>query len=246
MESSPNEVLRFWFEDCRPHQWFQRNSDFDALVFKRFGELTSSALNGDLNHWNKNPTSALALVLILDQFCRQLWRNQPTAFAGDRQALHLTHRALAEGWIACEPQRVRRQFWLMPMLHSEQLQVVTEAVSLLERWSDPATVAVAIRKKDLLLQFGRYPQRNAALGRLSTAREMTFLQNRQSPGKTNPSKQQFCERCLLSGPTFYRVKTAALPKWILVCPSCWSQLHKQDGYSYGGTRKANRRARQGR
>jgi uncharacterized protein (DUF924 family) len=244
MQTNPNAVLRFWFHDCRPHQWFRRNADFDAVVWKRFGKLTASALKSELSHWEQNATGALALVLMTDQFTRQLWRDEPRAFAGDAQALSLTQKAVAEGWIAQEPAQVRRQFWLMPMLHSEELEVIVDAISFLERWSDPATVAVACRNKTLIQRFGRYPQRNAALGRPSTHEELRFLEDWNSRAKQKRCLSHACDQCSKQGPIQYRVKTAAQPNWRFACPSCLNNLQHQPGYQYGGTRKANRRKRQ--
>ena len=246
METRPNAVLRFWFQECRPHQWFRRNADFDAVVLDRFGKLTSSALNGELSHWEQSSSNALSLVLMMDQFTRQIWRNEPRAFAGDAYALRLTHKAIAEGWLAAEPERVRRQFWLMPMLHSEELEVILDAISFMERWSDPATVAVACRNKTLIQRYGRYPQRNAALGRASTHEELTFLKHWHSPGKHKRTQSLACDQCSSHGPIHHRVKTAAQPSWQFACPSCWNKLQLQPGYQYGGTRKANRRERQRR
>jgi uncharacterized protein (DUF924 family) len=246
METSPKAVLHFWFQDCRPHQWFRSNAEFDQVVLDRFGKITSSALKGELTHWEKDATSALALVLMMDQFTRQIWRHEPRAFAGDAYALRLTRKAIAEGWIAEEPERVRRQFWLMPMLHSEDLAVIQEAITHLERWSDPATVAVASRNKNLIQRFGRYPQRNAALGRASSNEELKFLKDWQSRGKRKRSQSHACDQCSSHGPIHYRVKTAAQPHWQLACPSCWNKLQNHPGYQYGGTRKANRRDRQRR
>ena len=246
METRPNAVLRFWFQECRPHQWFRRNAGFDAMVLERFGKLTSSALNGELSHWEQSSSSALALVLMMDQFTRQIWRHEPRAFSGDAYALWLTRKAIAEGWLAAEPERVRRQFWLMPMLHSEELGVILDAISFMERWSDPATVAVACRNKTLIQRYGRYPQRNAALGRVSTQEELTFLKDWHSPGKHKRTQSLACDQCSSHGPIHYRVKTAAQPSWQFACPNCWNKLHHQPGYQYGGTRKANLRERQRR
>ena len=246
METRPNAVLRFWFQECRPHQWFRRNAGFDAMVLERFGKLTSSALNGELSHWEQSSSSALALVLMMDQFTRQIWRHEPRAFAGDAYALWLTRKAIAEGWLAAEPERVRRQFWLMPMLHSEELGVILDAISFMERWSDPATVAVACRNKTLIQRYGRYPQRNAALGRASTQEELKFLKDCHSRGKNKRTQSLACDQCSSHGPIHYRVKTAAQPSWQFACPNCWNKLHHQPGYQYGGTRKANRRERQRR
>ena len=82
-----DDVLHFWFQQCRPWQWFCRRDSFDALVSDRFGALVERALAGDLHEWADRPSSALALVLLLDQFSRQIWRGQARAFSGDQQAL---------------------------------------------------------------------------------------------------------------------------------------------------------------
>ncbi|MFZ9974301.1 MAG: DUF924 family protein [Vulcanococcus sp.] len=231
-------VVQFWFTSCKPRQWFRRSNAFDALIRERFGGLTEAAAAGGLCSWESEPTSALALVLLLDQFSRQIWRDQARAFNGDARALGLSQRALELGWIAAEPERVRRQFWLMPQLHSERLEVVEASLGLFERFSDPATTAVARRHADLLRRFGRYPHRNAALGRRSTPEELAFLQPPPEPGATFR-----CDGCQASGPIHYRVSTASAPDWQLVCPQCWTSLRAQPGYRYGGTRKANRRQR---
>ena len=227
-------VLRFWFEDCRPRQWFQQSDAFDGEVRSRFGPLTMEALAGQLTAWGEEPDSGLALVLLLDQFSRQLYRDQPEAFSGDAAALALSRQALTCGWLSDETSRPRRQFWLMPFLHSETLADLEEGIPLLERFSDPATAAVARRNRELLLRFGRYPHRNAALGRLSTAEEESYLLTRHLPQ---------CDCCGRAGPLHYRVRSDARPEWRLACPECWEPISRQPGYRYGGTRKANRRQR---
>ena len=216
------------------------------MLSERFKRHTTSALNGDLRHWEENATSALALVLTLDQFTRQIWRGEPRAFGGDAEALRISHQALAQGWLAAEPERVRRQFWLMPLLHSEELEVLVDGISMLEQWSDPDTVAVARRNKELIQRFGRYPQRNAALGRSSTPEELKFLNDRHSRSIPKRSQSFVCDQCAMEGTMHYRIKTAAEPDWQFACPSCWNKLQHQPGFQYGGTRKANRRQRQRR
>ena len=171
-----DDVLHFWFQQCRPWQWFRRRDSFDALVRDRFGALVERALAGDLQEWADRPCSALALVLLLDQFSRQIWRGQARAFSGDRQALAVALMGLQQGWVAAEPQRPRRQFWLMPLLHSEEEGVVAKAIPLLEQWADAATADVARRNLMQLQRFSRYPQRNAALGRSSSRAEVLFLE----------------------------------------------------------------------
>lgn len=231
-------VLQFWFVACRPRQWFRQSLSFDALVQERFGELTAEAVAGGLKNWEAHPHSALALVLLLDQFSRQVWRDQAQAFSGDARALALSQRALELGWIDAEPTRVRRQFWLMPHLHSESLAVVEASIPLFERYSDAATAAVARRHADWLRRFGRYPHRNAALGRVSTAEEEALLLQRSAVAEAFR-----CDRCRSTGPIQYRVRSDLEPQWQLVCPQCWPALREQPGYRYGGTRKANRRQR---
>lgn len=231
-------VLNFWFNESKPRQWFRRSDAFDAVVRHRFGALAEQACTGGLGSWEAEPESALALVLVLDQFSRQIWRDQARAFSGDARALALSQRAVELGWIEAEPVRVRRQFWLMPQLHSECLEVVEASVALFDRYSDPATTAIARRHADLLRRFGRYPHRNLALGRRSTPPELELLQPPAAPAET-----MCCERCQAHGPIHYRVSTALDPQWQLVCPQCWPSLRAQPGYRYGGTRKANRRRR---
>ena len=174
-----DDVLEFWFQQCGPLQWFRRRDSFDELVRQRFRESVERALAEDLNHWSCAPSSGLALVLLLDQFPRQIWRGEAKAFAGDPQALQLSLEALERGWIAAESQRPRRQFWLMPLLHSEDISVVAQAIPLLEHFADAATADVARRHLLQLQRFGRYPHRNAALGRVSSPEEVLLMQQSQ-------------------------------------------------------------------
>ena len=176
---SADDVLGFWFQQCRPWQWFRRRDAFDALVCDRFGDVVEQGLDGDLQDWADNPSGGLALVLLLDQFSRQIWRGEARAFSGDRQALAVARKGLRQGWVAAEPQRPRRQFWLMPLLHSEDISVVAKAIPLLEQFSDAATADVARRHLLQLQRFGRYPHRNAALGRVSSPEEVVFMQQSQ-------------------------------------------------------------------
>ena len=173
------EVLAFWFVETRPRQWFGKDAAFDALVRERFLGLTRHALTGDLDAWSAAATGGLALVLLLDQFPRQIWRDTAMAFAGDPQALPLSLQAVERGWLEAEPEQARRQFWLMPLMHSEDLAVQEAALPLFERFSDSRTADFARRHRDVIARFGRFPHRNALLGRVSSAEELSFL---QTPG----------------------------------------------------------------
>jgi uncharacterized protein (DUF924 family) len=167
-----SQVLAFWFSETQPRQWFAKDPAFDALVGERFLGLTRRAIAAE-------PTEALALVLLLDQFPRQIWRDTAMAFAGDPQAQALSLQALDRGWVEAESEETRRQFWLMPLMHSEDLAVQEAALPLFERFSDPRTADFARRHRDVIARFGRFPHRNAALGRVSSAEELDFL---QTPG----------------------------------------------------------------
>ena len=159
------EILRFWFEECRPWQWFRQDPTFDQRISERFGHLVQAAQAQRLAHWELHQESALALVLLLDQFSRQIWRKQARAYSGDQDAQRLSRMALDRHWLEREPQRARRQFWLMPLLHAECLETVNTAIPLMERWVDAATADVARRNRMILLEHGRYPWRDEPLGR---------------------------------------------------------------------------------
>lgn len=179
MEIDAKAVLNFWFNDTIPSQWFTKDPAFDALLRQRFLELTNQAIAGELGPWSETPQSGLALVLVLDQFPRQLWRDSAKAFAGDPQALALSLRALELGWVKAEPNQARRQFWLMPLMHSEELAVQEVSLPLFSQFVDARTADFAHRHRDVIAQFGRFPHRNGALGRESSASELAFL---QTPG----------------------------------------------------------------
>jgi uncharacterized protein (DUF924 family) len=186
-DTRPEQVLRFWFEETAPRQWFNKDPAFDALLQQRFLQTTRRALAGELNDWavaanssgNSSVDGTLAMVLLLDQFPRQIWRDRARAFAGDAQALALSRQAVRWGWLEREPVPARRQFLLLPLMHAEDRAVQEEAVLLFERFTDPRTADFARRHRDVIVRFGRFPHRNAALGRVSSAEELAFL---QTPG----------------------------------------------------------------
>ena len=172
-------ILRFWFHQTRPRQWFSKDPAFDALLRNRFAGLTRAAICGDLDGWGREPQGGLALVLLLDQLPRQIWRDTPLAFAGDGQALALSRHAVARGWLRAEPEQARRQFWLMPLMHAEDLSAQEESQPLFRQFTDARTADFARRHRDVIARFGRFPHRNAVLGRTSSGEELAFL---ETPG----------------------------------------------------------------
>jgi uncharacterized protein (DUF924 family) len=141
-------------------------------VFLRADNLRPAS---SLKSWEERPEEALALVLLLDQFPRQIWRESARAFAGDERALTVCRGAVAKGWIEAELELARRRFWLMPLMHSEDLSTQEAGLSLFDRCTDRRTFDFARRHRDVIARFGRFPHRNEALGRLSTPAEKAFL-----------------------------------------------------------------------
>lgn len=182
-------VLRFWFgdaaDDAPREAWFKKDADFDAEIEQRFAAEIEAALRGRLDHWQTTPQGALALILLLDQFTRNSLRDSPRAFAGDAQALAVARRLIADDQDRQLPP-LRRWFAYMPFEHAEDLAAQDEAVRLFTALHDecaggPHAAAVdsaldyAERHQAVIRRFGRFPHRNALLGRESTAEEQAFL-----------------------------------------------------------------------
>jgi uncharacterized protein (DUF924 family) len=178
---SPDDILKFWFEQSTPKQWFTKSQAFDDVISHRFAGSISDALAGRLAAWCERADDNLALILLLDQFTRHIYRDSPSAFAGDAQALCLSQRALERGWLQSCGSLHRRKFMLMPMMHSEDLEVQQTALPLFEQFTDADTLRFAQRHEEIVARFGRFPHRNAALGRPSTDQERAFL---QEPGSS--------------------------------------------------------------
>lgn len=175
-----NSILSFWFEVSTPTQWYRKNAEFDAAISEQFGVLIERGLNGQLDDWAAEPDGCLALIILLDQFTRNVFRDTPRAFAGDEIALALSLKAHRSGWIDAEPDMARRQFYLMPMMHAEDLDVQDASLELFERLTNEHTHHYAILHRDIIARFGHFPHRNAILGRPSTDEEISFLQEPNS------------------------------------------------------------------
>lgn len=179
------EVLAFWFGAADSPEfgrarscWFEKSSDFDALVRARFLATHEAAAAGTLGPWAQGPLSALALVIALDQLPRNMFRGAPRAFATDPIALGVA-RAMVERGFDEALLPVQRWFAYLPFEHAEDLAVQRESLSLFERLrgdsGSAGTIAYALRHHAIIERFGRFPHRNAILGRVSTAEELAFL-----------------------------------------------------------------------
>lgn len=166
--------MTFWFDAHSPTDWFGGSPEFDEAIRERFGALHEDASQGRLAHWRDTAEGRLAEILILDQFSRQLYRGKARAFAQDPLALSLAQNAVSLGCDG-EVAPLRRQFFYLPYMHSERLDVHEEAVRLYEKLGDENALKYEHMHLDIIKRFGRYPHRNAALGRESTPEELEFL-----------------------------------------------------------------------
>lgn len=178
-----DSVHEFWFgapgspESFR-REWFAKDEAFDAQIRERFGGVVDAALNGAHREWRDSPRGALAYILVLDQFPRNLFRGRPEAFAGDARALESAELALAAGFDA-RLRPIERMFLYLPLMHSEDLARQERSVALCQQLAldapDLDNVRFALDHRDVIRRFGRFPQRNAALGRASTPEELAYL-----------------------------------------------------------------------
>lgn len=170
----PEDVLRFWFEEIEPKRWWAADPAFDDLVRRRFDTLLQRAAQGELYAWRTSPKGRLAEVIVLDQFSRNVYRGTAAAFAQDPMALALAQEAVAAGaHEALTP--IERTFLLMPYMHSESRLIHVEAEVLFREFAPPDNYDFELRHKAIVDRFGRYPHRNAILGRASTPEELEFL-----------------------------------------------------------------------
>ena len=167
-------VLDFWFNEIEPAQWWKVDPAFDHLVGQRFGHLFEQAARAELFEWRATPPGQLAEVIVLDQFPRNLFRGQPRAFGTDTLALALAQEAVAAGVDLLLDQQ-RRVFLYMPYMHSESARIHETALRLFRDRAPADNHDFELRHKAIIDRFGRYPHRNAILGRESTAEEAEFL-----------------------------------------------------------------------
>jgi uncharacterized protein (DUF924 family) len=173
--SDIDEVLRFWFEETQSEQHFKRNPDFDAIIRARFGALHERAEAGGCAEWAETVEGALALLILLDQFSRNLFRDSPRAFACDDRARAIAHDAIERGFDLAVTQE-RRAFFYLPFEHSEALADQERCCALVrERLGDAKSIDFADRHRDVIDRFGRFPHRNRALGRPNTPAEDAYL-----------------------------------------------------------------------
>ena len=171
---APAEIVLFWGE-AGPDKWFEQDESFDQAIRLRFMTTYEAAANGTLAAWEERIDGALALVLLLDQFPRNMFRGDARAFATDALARAVADRALARGFDQATDLTLRPFFYL-PFMHSEALIDQHRSVRLYEALGETEELRYAREHRDIVLRFGRFPHRNRALGRNTTLAEQSFLE----------------------------------------------------------------------
>jgi uncharacterized protein (DUF924 family) len=168
----PEDVVAFWRE-AGPKAWFEKSDAFDREIERRFGSLHEAAAAGAHDDWAETPEGALALLLVLDQFSRNLFRGSPKAFAQDERALAVANAALDKGFDR-KVDPAFRAFFYLPLEHSEAIADQERCVALCHTVDGDALHWARLHEK-IIRRFGRFPHRNPALGRHTTPAERTFL-----------------------------------------------------------------------
>lgn len=174
------EVLSFWFEEIEPSKWWVKDTNFDQQINSRFLETHQQANLGELYSWRDSAKGRLAEIIVLDQFSRNIFRDTARAFASDSLALALAQEAISQVEDK-ELSQIERSFLYMPFMHSESLAIHDVAVELFKQNGNQSNLEFEIKHRDIIAKFGRYPHRNAILGRASTDEEIEFL---KQPGSS--------------------------------------------------------------
>ena len=180
------EILTFWFDEIRDEpsyfeeyapRWFVQNADFDRQIVQRFQADYELAAQGQLTHWTETARGGVALILVLDQFPRNMFRNDPRAFATDPLARQIAEQMIATG-LDRQLRLVERYFVYVPFMHSENRAHQQRSIMLFQQLAEERAyfdTSYAVRHQEVINRFGRFPHRNTVLGRASTSEELEFL-----------------------------------------------------------------------
>ena len=177
--ANPREILDFWIDEVGPDGWYKSTEELDARIQEQFGETWEKAASGDLAAWACDPENALPLIILLDQFPRNMFRGSDKAFCTDRKALCVAKKAIDRGFDLRTPEP-QRQFFYMPLMHSESLTDQERCVRLMAtRLKETGAINLVHARvhREVIRQFGRFPYRNDALSRPPTVQEAAYLEN---------------------------------------------------------------------
>ena len=168
-----NDVLEFWSE-LGNDGWWTKNPEVDAQIHEKFGKIHKDACDGKLDHWAETPDGALALIIVLDQFSRNMFRNDAKCFSQDTKALEIAKSAVAKG-LDHNCREDLRVFFYLPYEHSEKIADQEKSVMLQHSISNPEAIWAALEHREIIQRFGRFPHRNKVLGRHTTPAETAYL-----------------------------------------------------------------------
>ncbi|MBF0446876.1 MAG: DUF924 domain-containing protein [Magnetococcales bacterium] len=182
-----DDVITFWFGPKNSEEfgkdrliWFKKDDDFDESIRNRFLNLYEDAFSSKLDNWIETPDGALALCVVLDQFPRNMFRNDPRSFQSDAMARIIADKALSKGYDKVFPPPMRK-FFFLPFEHSEDMTDQKRCIDLFKEAGDEEGLVWAIKHLEIIERFGRFPHRNATLNRSSTQEELDFL---KQPGSS--------------------------------------------------------------
>ncbi len=175
---TPDDVLKFWLDDCTPADWYKVDDEFDTQIREGFLDAWEKLCAGDFSLWLTYPNGALAYIILADQFPRNMFRGKGKAFSTDRIAKAAAKSAIDKGW-DLRIDTPARQFFYLPLMHSENLCDQDRCVRLMcKRMDDGGTNLLHARAhREVIRKFGRFPYRNTALGRSSTSLETAYVDN---------------------------------------------------------------------
>ena len=174
------DILYFWFEQISSDEWFKYDEMLDLKMVEKFIAIHSKAISGELFKWREEPLGRLAEIILIDQFSRNIYRDDPKAYSSDGMALALAEEVIRDN-IHLNFETKHKQFLYMPFMHSESKSIHEIAVKLFSEPGLEKSLSYELSHKRVIDQFGRYPERNAILGRFSTPEEEIYLMNSSMP-----------------------------------------------------------------
>ena len=178
-QTEPADILEYWYSAFMQKHWFSSTPALDDEIREKYQSLWERAAAGELGHWQDSPEGALALAIVLDQFPLNMFRGKPESFRTERKAVEVTLNALKKGFDK-QLSKDRLSFLFMPLMHSEKLEEQDLSVTLFRQYDLTGNIKFAEHHRELVRKYGRFPHRNAILGRESTPAEMEYLASRDA------------------------------------------------------------------
>lgn len=173
------DIIDFWYADSSRELWFKSTPEFDRELIERFEKTWQRARDGELDHWRQSADGCLALVILLDQFPLNMFRGQAASFATEAQSRDVARHALEQGFDR-EMSAEKKSFLYMPFMHSEDLADQQTSLRLFDQPGLESNFRFARHHHDIVARFGRFPHRNAVLGRSSSAAELEYLDSKEA------------------------------------------------------------------